>query len=283
MLIAQITDLHLGFDPADPDEFNRQRLDRTLAALCVLHPVPDILLVTGDIADNGDDGVSYARYAEAIGVLPFPVWPAMGNHDSRAPFLAQFPETGNADGFIQFEIDAGPIRILVLDTLEEGRHGGSFCEKRAAWLAARLNEAPERPTLIALHHPPIDTGIDWLTESPEAAWIARLHGVLTGRRNIVGMICGHVHRPITTQFAGHSLFVCPSTAPQVALDLTPIDPDVPDGRPMIIADHPFFALHWWTGRSLVSHLVTADDDEVLASYTEQLQPLVQMLKAEREG
>jgi hypothetical protein len=52
---------------------------------------------------------------------------------------------------------------------------------------------------------------------------------------------------------------------------------------MIIADHPFFALHWWNGRSLVSHLVTADDDEVLASYTEQLQPLVQMLKAERKG
>ena len=97
------------------------------------------------------------------------------------------------------------------------------------------------------------------------------------------MICGHVHRPITTQFAGHSLFVCPSTAPQVALDLTPIDPDVPDGRPMIIADHPFFALHWWNGRSLVSHLVTAEDDEVLASYTAQLQPLVQMLKAERKG
>ena len=72
MLIAQITDLHLGFDPADPDEFNRQRLDRTLAALCVLHPVPDMLLVTGDIADNGDDGVSYARYAEAIARAALP-------------------------------------------------------------------------------------------------------------------------------------------------------------------------------------------------------------------
>ena len=86
----------------------------------------------------------------------------------------------------------------MLDTLEEGRHGGAFCETRAAWLAARLDEAPERPTLIALHHPPIDTGIDWLTERPDAPWIARLHDVLVGRPNIVGMIAGHVHRPITT-------------------------------------------------------------------------------------
>ena len=283
MLIAQITDLHLGFDPTDPDEFNRQRLDRALAALCVFHPTPDLLLVTGDIADNGEDRFSYARYAEAIGVLPFPAWPIMGNHDSRAPFLEQFPETGTADGFVQYEIDAGPIRILMLDTLEEGRHGGAYCETRAAWLAERLDSAPERPTLIALHHPPIDTGIDWLTERPDSGWIARLHDVLVGRPNIVGIIAGHVHRPITTQFAGHSLFVCPSTAPQVALDLTPIDPEAPDGRPMIIADHPYFAMHWWNGQGLISHLITAEDDEVLASYTPQLQPLVKMLAAEKKG
>ena len=36
------------------------------------------------------------------------------------------------------------------------------------------------------------------------------------------------------------LAVCPSTAPQVALDLEPIDPDAPDGRPMIVADRALF-------------------------------------------
>ena len=30
MLIAQITDIHLGFDPDDPAEFNRRRLDQVL-------------------------------------------------------------------------------------------------------------------------------------------------------------------------------------------------------------------------------------------------------------
>lgn len=55
MLIAQITDIHLGFDPNNPDEFNRQRLNATLDALRVLSPQPDLLLVTGDIANDGDD------------------------------------------------------------------------------------------------------------------------------------------------------------------------------------------------------------------------------------
>ena len=31
------------------------------------------------------------------------------------------------------------------------------------------------------------------------------------------MVAGHVHRPIITQWAGTTLIVCPSTAPQVAL------------------------------------------------------------------
>lgn len=282
MLIAQITDLHLGFDPDDPDEFNRRRLDAALRRLRELDPRPDLLLVTGDIADNGDDAVSYRRWKGAIADLPFPVWPLMGNHDSREPFLALFPETPHDDGFIQYAIEDHPLRILVLDTLEVGRHGGGFCETRAAWLAARLDEAPGRPTLIALHHPPIDTGIAWLTENPEAEWIGRLRAVVEGRANIVAMIAGHVHRPIVTTWAGTSLIVCSSTAPQVALELEPIDPEHPDDRPMIVAEPPVYALHWWDGRSLVSHFGVAEDRELLASYTDKLQPLVRMLAEEKK-
>ncbi|HEV2867138.1 MAG TPA: phosphodiesterase [Allosphingosinicella sp.] len=282
MLIAQITDVHLGFDPNNPDEFNRQRLDATLHRLHELEPRPDLLLVTGDIANDGDDAQSYARYKEAISGLSFPVFPLMGNHDSRAPFLELFPEVGSAGGFIQYALDDHPLRILVLDTLEPGRHGGAFCETRAAWLSERLDEAPERPTLIALHHPPIATGIPWLTEDPDAEWIGRLRGVIEGRRNVVAMVTGHVHRPIITGWAGTTVIVCSSTAPQVALDLNAIDPETPDERPMIVADPPGYALHLWDGRQLITHFDTVEDHEILARYTANLQPLVRMLIDEKQ-
>jgi len=81
--------------------------------------------------------------------------------------------------------------------------------------------------------------------------------------------------------AGTTLIVCPSTAPQVALDLDSIDPDQPDGRPMIVADPPGFALHLWNGTTLVSHADTAEDHNILARYEEKLQPLVQMLAEEK--
>ncbi|MEA3050215.1 MAG: 3,5-cyclic-AMP phosphodiesterase [Sphingomonadales bacterium] len=283
MLIAQITDIHLGFDRDDPAEPNRQRLDAVLEALVQTAPRPDLLLATGDLVEDGFDGISYARLRDALVDLPFPVRFALGNHDSRQDFLRWFPEAETAEGFVQYAIEEGPIRILVLDTLEEGRHGGGFCETRAAWLRARLEEEPERPTLIALHHPPIESGLSWMGENGDAPWILRLWEVVAEAQNVVALIAGHLHRPVMTQWAGTALAVCPSTAPQVALDLLPIDPERPDGRAMIVADPPWFGLHLWTGAGLVSHFDTAGGHDVIASYGPELQPLVRMLAREREG
>ena len=282
MLIAQVTDLHLGFDPGNPDEFNRQRLDAVLGELVAMTPRPDLLLVTGDIAENGDDGVSYRQFREAISRLPFPVFSLIGNHDSRAPFIAEFPDAAGEGGFVHHALDDWPLRIILLDTLESGRHGGGFCESRATWLQARLEEAPERPTLIALHHPPIRTGLAWMTEVPDADWVQRLRGVIEGRSNVVALVSGHVHRPIITQWAGATLVVCSSTAPQVALDLATINPEAPDQRPMIVAEPPAYALHLWDGASLITHFGAAGDQPVLARFTERMQPLLRRLASEKE-
>jgi 3',5'-cyclic AMP phosphodiesterase CpdA len=281
MLIAQITDLHLGFHPGDPNEPNRRRLDRTLRALTETVPRPDLLLITGDLAEEGDDFVSYVALKEAIAGLPFPVAMAMGNHDSRGPFRRVFPETPESDGFIQYAIEDPRLRILVLDTLEQGRHAGGFCEVRAQWLSDRLAEAPDTPTLIVLHHPPLATGLSWMTEDPRAPWVERLRRVVEGHSNVVGLVAGHLHRAIVTRWAGTVLAVCPSTAPQVALDLAPIDPDSPDGRPMIVADAPGYALHYWNGEALITHFDTAEDHEILAAYGPALQSLVRSLEEER--
>lgn len=281
MLIAQITDIHLGFEPNNPAEFNRKRLDQTLRALIDMTPPPDLLLVTGDMADEGDDRISYRRLRSALAAAPFPIWFCMGNHDSREAFLEFFPEVSTAGGFVQYAIEGFALRILVLDTLEVGRHGGGFCEIRAGWLKERLAEQPERPTLIVLHHPPIETGLSWMTENPDAAWVERLRQIVSAHSNIVGMIAGHLHRTVVTQWAGTTLAVCPSTAPQVALDLDSIDPDRPDGRPMIVADPPAYAIHYWNGEQLISHFDTSEEHTVLARYEPALQPLVQMLLNEK--
>jgi 3',5'-cyclic AMP phosphodiesterase CpdA len=280
MLIAQVTDIHLGFDPGNPAELNRQRLDQVLAALIEGPNRPDLLLATGDLTDRGDVE-SYRALADAFARCPFPVHYAMGNHDDRSAFVTVFPRTRLIDGFIHYTIPLSGRRIIVLDTLEPGRHGGAFCETRAAWLAARLDEDAGTPTLIVMHHPPVEVGIDWMNTHPAEPWVRRFAATIEGRPNITALVCGHLHRTITAPWKGTTVAICSSTAPQLALDLRPMDPEAPDNRPMIIADAPAYALHRWTDEGLVTHFETAGERLTLAKFDTSMQPLVRMLMEER--
>ena len=218
---------------------------------------------------------------EGLSRCPWPIYPIPGNHDLRAPFLEAFPNTPTNDGFIQYEVEAGSLRIIMLDTLEEGRHGGAFCERRAAWLDAKLSEQPDRPTLLVSHHPPTEIGIAWMSAASREPWVLRFAEVVERHKQVIRLVAGHIHRPIFTGWAGTTLSVTPSTAPQVALDLRPIS-GTPDGRDMIIAEPPAYALHEWTNDGvLLSHLGYANGGPVLARYNDAMQPLVEHLLAER--
>ncbi len=280
MLMAQVTDVHLGFEPDNPSEFNRKRLDQVIKIFGAMTPRPSLLLATGDLVDRGDAD-SYRRLNNALSLCPFPVWPCVGNHDDRANFSVAFPNVPLTDGFVQYEVEADGLRILFLDTLEEGRHGGAFCDVRASWLKARLAERGEQPTVIVMHHPPVEVGIDWMNTHPDEPWVSRFSAAIEGASQIVGIICGHLHRPISVGWRGQTVSICASTAPLVALELGPIDPDHPDDRPMIIADPPAYALHRWNGRELVTHFDNADDHVMLAKYDVKMQPLVRSLLSER--
>lgn len=281
MLVAQLSDIHIGFDRSNPDELNVRRFNEAIQWLAAMNPLPDIAFLTGDLTEHGDIE-SYQKLRSAIASCPFPVFPLLGNHDVRANFIDVFPEVERADGFVQYVIETQALRFIILDTLEEGRHGGGFCMTRAAWLRARLVEAPHRPTMIVLHHPPIETGIGWMTNAPDEPWITMLDAAMAGQTQVIGMICGHIHRAIATAWRGRALSVCPSSSPQVALELSDIDPDFPDDRPMIIEEDVGAALHLWNGRSLVTHFANIGNHAVLARYNRGMQPLVQHLLAESE-
>jgi 3',5'-cyclic AMP phosphodiesterase CpdA len=284
VLIAQMTDIHVGFAPDErPEELNLTRFRATLKRLMEGPNRPDMLVLSGDITDHGD-AQSFAETAALLADCPFPVLPMVGNHDSRAGLLGAFPQVVPAEGgFLHYIVEAAlGLRIICLDTLEDGRHGGAFCTARARWLADRLAEAPEAPTLIFMHHPPVAAGIDWMDPAPDESWITRLHAVLNGQRQVLAIHCGHLHRQIVTRFAGIPLGVTPSVAPLVAMDLSPIDKDVPDNRELITTEPPTYALHRWDGEALVSHYERVGDWQVLARFHAGLQPMIEGMFAERE-
>lgn len=282
MLIAQMTDIHIGFEPdARPEELNRIRFRQTLARLLEQPNTPGMLVLSGDLTDRGDPE-SFEKIADELKACPFPVHPLVGNHDSREEMLRAFPDCPSEDGFIQYALEVEGLRILMLDTFEEGRHGGAYCEKRAAWLSDQLTNNAGTPTLVFMHHPPIVSGIGWMDPAPDEPWMLRLGAAMWGHKQIMAIHCGHLHRPLFTRFAGIPLGVTPSVAPLVAMDLRNISPERPDGRALITTEPATYALHRWDGGNLVTHYEKVSDWEVLAHYGPHLQPMIRDMFSERE-
>ena len=215
-----------------------------------------------------------------LAAVACPVHLMVGNHDRRDALAEVFPETPSTDGFVQYIVELNGLRCVVLDTLEDGRQGGGFCDARAAWLRAQLDKAPQQPTLILLHHPPVETGIVWMDPNPAAAWIARLAAALRGHSQVVGLAAGHVHAPSVTGWNGVPVTVAPSVASALALSLAPIDAEQPDGRAMVVDSPPGFALHRWNGTSLTTHFTTVWPP-VLSHYNARWQPLLRQMAAEQ--
>ena len=105
---------------------------------------------------------------------------------------------------MQYVVEGHPVRLIALDTLVPGQVGGLLCAERLIWLAARLEEAPARPTLIFMHHPPFVTGLQamdamGLEGKEELAAVIRRHP------QVERLVCGHVHRPMTRHdHTGHA-------------------------------------------------------------------------------
>jgi hypothetical protein len=104
-----------------------------------------------------------------------------------------------------------------------------------------------------------------------------------GFAQIKGIVAGHLHRVIHTLWNGIAVTVCKSTAPAVALDLSPIDPDMPDHRALITDEPPGYALHRWDGERLISHFESVVAHTALARFEPTLQPMIKGMMAEREG
>jgi len=251
MLLAQISDLHVrpeGRLYKDVVDSNRM-LDDAIAHLNALAPRPDLLLVTGDLVDDGTDAEYDAvRLRLNRSALPYLVIP--GNHDDRQNFRRAFADHAYLPppaAPMHYVVDDYPVRIVAFDTTVPGQHHGDVDAAGLAWLSDTLGRDRVRPTVILLHHPPFSCGIPYLDKymcrQPE-----RLAEIVAGFGNVERVLCGHVHRPIQLRWAGTLVCSCPSTATQIALRLTP------DSAPASYREPPACLLHWWRpGAGMISH------------------------------
>ncbi|MFG1397497.1 phosphodiesterase [Roseixanthobacter pseudopolyaromaticivorans] len=250
MLIAQLTDTHIR--PSGKRAYGvvdtAAHLERAVAHLQALTPRPEVVLVTGDLTDF-DQPEEYARFRALTDALPMPLLPIPGNHDSTAGVAAAFPQIAARAqaGKLNYVVEDFPVRLVMLDSSVAGAPHGELGAPTLAWLDETLSATPERPALVALHHPPFLTGIRHMDLQNLRDGQA-LEQVLARHGQVLALICGHVHRTVFTRFAGIPASICPSPAHAVSLDFDPA------GEPGFHMEPPGLHLHRFDGGRLVTHL-----------------------------
>jgi len=248
-IFVQLSDPHVGAVWAGDHSVGA--LTSTVDAVLQLPDRPDAVLVTGDLGDHAADD-EYEIVRHVLARIDAPLYVLPGNHDDRSTMRRHFDLPGRGGAAVQYSVDVGPLRLLLLDSTRPGEARGEFPGERLAWLESTLAEAPDRPTLVALHHPPFRTGsAAWdqigLPASDRAAFAA----ILACHPQVRCVVAGHVHRTIAAQLGARPAMTVPSTYVQARLDLTSDEIAFGD-------DPPGFAVHVFSDGTLTSHVQLAN-------------------------
>src|SRR4029078_8644579 len=146
--------------------------------------------------------------------LTMPVYVIPGNHDRRDNFrqeLQHLPGVISDPVYIQYTVEDQPVRLVMLDTLVPGAGHGELRDVQLTWLDHVLSQVPDKPTMLAMHHPPLVCGIAHLDRINvhDAAAFAE---VVARHTQVKRIVCGHHHRPIFAQVAQAIASVSPSVA-----------------------------------------------------------------------
>jgi 3',5'-cyclic AMP phosphodiesterase CpdA len=183
VLIAQISDLHIK--PPGALAYGRvdtaSALERCVAALNAFTPKPDLVVISGDLADT-PTAEEYEYLKRLLAPLKLPFVGIPGNHDSRELMRAAFPRAAYAfpTGALNQSVEIGGLDLVLLDSSVPGSPHGELDAPTLQWLAATLASSPDRPALLFLHHPPFKTGIwhmdhQYLLNAGELAAVVKRH------------------------------------------------------------------------------------------------------------
>ena len=243
MRIIQLTDPHV----VAPGKIWQGELDTNArlaeAAAAANMLKPDMVVVTGDLTDDGpgpDGGAQYKAAAAALSALSAPLRLLPGNHDDRDRMRAAFPAVEwDAPPFLTFTQDFDGLNVIGLDTLVPHQTPGALCEHRLAHLRGQLDN---RPALIFAHHPPGVFGLPMMDaiglQDPDG-----LAAAIKGH-NVLRIACGHVHADVQAHWAGTLVSAPPPISATLAIDHAP-------GAPVVFTPEPLrLAVYDWQGGAL---------------------------------
>ena len=257
VLLGQLTDTHVTSSADDVDHYvdNNGRLATAVDAINAESPRLDAVLVTGDMTDTGH-AEAYETLAYELGRLDAIVLPLPGNHDCRSGVRSTFPDAGWVDAeHASWVHEIAGVRVIGLDSVRPGHDGAAFDHERDEFLRSVLATEFDGTTILAMHHPPFATGIDWMDRAGFVG-LDLFTAALSAHPGVVAkIVCGHVHRSATATVAGVSAQIGISTVQHVALDLEPCS------KPSLVRDPVGYQIHRVDASGIVTHARFIDTGE----------------------
>ncbi|GAA3569338.1 3',5'-cyclic-AMP phosphodiesterase [Marinobacter xestospongiae] len=209
--VLQLTDPHLMADPHGEllGVNTRDSLDAVIAQVQVDGREPDLILATGDLAQDSS-AEAYQVLTERLAQFACPALWLPGNHDDAVVL-------GHAAGAVggQKQLVMGGWQFLLLDSSVPGHVHGELSDRELAFLERALARSPELPTMIALHHHPVDVGSRWMDNiglrNRDAFW-----AIVDRFPQVRVVLWGHIHQPLDQQRGDVRLLASPSTCIQFA-------------------------------------------------------------------
>jgi 3',5'-cyclic-AMP phosphodiesterase len=209
--IAQVTDLHLF---AESDQCllgmpTLRSLNTLIAQLRQLDPQPDMLLLTGDLSQDGS-AESYERVQGLLSPLEIPTYWLPGNHDQ-----VEVMERSLTEFIADKSFRCGGWQFVLLNSQDPGCVHGRLTSESLNWLDRQLTQNSDIPTLVSMHHPPFTVNSTWLdTSTLQNA--AELLEVLDRHSQVRLVVFGHIHQEFQHQRKAVTYLGTPSTCIQFA-------------------------------------------------------------------
>ena len=172
----------------------------------------DFILHTGDVCADPHEA-DYHAARELLSQCRQPIYLLPGNHDSAEYMEAILHDGVNLHVLRDAHLEVKGYPLITLDTNGPGdAHAPTLLDEQIAFFADALDAAGDQPTIVAMHHSPIETGVPWLDDHMRIQNGDRVQRILRAHRDkLVGVFHGHIHQQ-TASFGDGVLYICcPST------------------------------------------------------------------------
>ncbi|MGW1026094.1 metallophosphoesterase family protein [Streptomyces sp. NPDC002577] len=231
MRILHLSDTHVNRTDA-PNRHGVNATDSLRLMLAELRHQQgiDVIVVTGDVADDGAVE-AYAAVRELMGEfargIGAPVFYTTGNHDERTAF-GKVLGSGHPEPDVVLDSEAseraavstvGGYRFVTLDSLVPGKVHGHLSEAQLSWLRDVLRTPAEHGTVLAFHHPPVHLG----TETQSVFGLrnpGELAAAIRGS-DVQVILTGHFHLQLFGLLESVPVWVTPGVVNRVDLTAEP--------------------------------------------------------------